>query len=995
MKNIWLTIVFIFNLNALSAQKTHWAHEVVSVSSEYQDDYYAAKQALGVPNGFYNPSLDYLAWTPAKESANTGEYLHVSFKKARHIQQIAIYQMGNVGAVSKIWLYDLEGKKHKVYENENPSKNEKAIFRKKIAKTTYKVKELKVEVSTKDVPGVNQIDAIGISESATEINLNPNTLSYNISDIGQAEKLSPSINSNYSERMPLISPDGRTLYFARKKHPQNIGTSDKDDIWVSYLNRDETWSKALNIGTPLNNENHNFVLAIDPSGKKLFLANDYKGNKKDAISVSHLEGRSWQEPKRLEIEDHYNKSKFVNYHLSNDGNILLMAVERDEGFGDRDIYVSFKTQSKKWTKPRNIGSKINTVSSENSVFLASDNKTIYFSSNGHLGYGGFDIFVSERLDNSWQKWSEPKNLGKPINSMSNDLSFSIPASGDYAYYSAGSITNSDLYRIKLPEEAKPDPVTLLSTKFIDADTGKPIKAEVVFEGLNARKNKASTKDQGRDSKYIVPQGEDISYYAEAEGYFPVSDHVNNSYSEIEELDYDNDAYSTNEELRKLQSKLERVQGDIQKLNRERKKTNILLKKQESSKRNKNQYEEVFQNVDPQKEKSENEELLSLMDKYNLHYGKKPDPKSNTHTNSKKQGQSKPISSLKKKPARSGETTKPKENDSLAEVRNKYNKHYNKDLQERKTEEETPNETSPTTIESSEEVESSETEYTVENIKKVREELIKELVPELKMDLYEEYYDEIKKEVRKEMEMELKNDEMEVVEEKVKEQIIENWEEEVEEVSLSADEKEAIQTDLWFQMQDKLKEELKEEISEDIKEELERETIIAIKEKEEELIQQKIEKQITSGPKQTLQKEETVSIDEAPVFEEVERSLKLVPLKVGAVIPMNNIFFDANQASLKSASFAELDRIIDFLFKNENIVVEIGGHTNGWCSHEFASELSRDRAEEVSNYIIENGINEARVHHKGYGKTKPIASNDTLQGRKQNQRVELKILEIID
>ena len=286
------------------------------------------------------------------------------------------------------------------------------------------------------------------------------------------------------------------------------------------------------------------------------------------------------------------------------------------------------------------------------------------------------------------------------------------------------------------------------------------------------------------------------------------------------------------------------------------------------------------------------------------------------------------------------------------------------------------------------------EYTVEDFEKVREELIKELVPQIKMDVYDEYYDQIKKEVRKELELELKNDEMAVVEEKVKTQMLDNWEEEVQEVTLSEEEKEQIQTELWFQMQDQLKEELKDEISDDIREELERETIIAFKEKEQELIQQKIEKEIVESPKPKATMEEKPK-EKVPSFEELEKSIKLVPLKVGAVIPMNNIFFDANQASLKNASYAELDRVINFLFKNEKIVVEIGGHTNGWCSHEFASELSRDRAEEVMNYIIENGINESRIQSRGYGKTKPIATNDTLQGRKQNQRVELKILEIID
>ena len=117
--------------------------------------------------------------------------------------------------------------------------------------------------------------------------------------------------------------------------------------------------------------------------------------------------------------------------------------------------------------------------------------------------------------------------------------------------------------------------------------------------------------------------------------------------------------------------------------------------------------------------------------------------------------------------------------------------------------------------------------------------------------------------------------------------------------------------------------------------------------------------------------------------------------MGQIIPMNNVFFDANQSSLKEMSFAELDRVVAFLEQNSNLIVEVGGHTNGWCSHEFASELSRNRAASVADYFKSKGISENHIQFKGYGKTNPITDNNTLSGRKKNQRVELKILEILD
>ena len=128
---------------------------------------------------------------------------------------------------------------------------------------------------------------------------------------------------------------------------------------------------------------------------------------------------------------------------------------------------------------------------------------------------------------------------------------------------------------------------------------------------------------------------------------------------------------------------------------------------------------------------------------------------------------------------------------------------------------------------------------------------------------------------------------------------------------------------------------------------------------------------------------------------LEKDILLIPLKVGQIIPMKNIFFDANQFSIKEKSYKELNRILGFLNANPNLIVEVGGHTNGFCSHEFANELSKGRAERVTQWCIDNGIPQNRVQFCGYGKIRPIATNDTVAGRRKNQRVELKILEILE
>ena len=293
------------------------------------------------------------------------------------------------------------------------------------------------------------------------------------------ERLSVLVNSPFAERQPIITPDGQTLFFARKWHPHNIGEENQDDIWVSYRQADGSWSRAVNMGMPLNNRNHNFVVAVSPSGNTLYLGNHYRGNAKDGISIAHKQGRSWSRPKAMPIEDFYNKNDFVSYHVSVDERVLMMAVEREEGFGDRDLYVSFREAGDRWSRPLHLGATLNTPGIESSVFLAADNKTIYFSSNGHGGMGGLDMFLSRRLDESWTNWSEPINLGKGINTPQNEYSYTIPANGEYAYFASDNENGmSDLFRIPLPADLRPEPVTIIHGRLVNAASGNTVEGNI-------------------------------------------------------------------------------------------------------------------------------------------------------------------------------------------------------------------------------------------------------------------------------------------------------------------------------------------------------------------------------------------------------------------------------------------------------------------------------------------------------------------------------------
>ena len=167
------------------------------------------------------------------------------------------------------------------------------------------------------------------------------------------------------------------------------------------------------------------------------------------MSTKKVDG-TWSKPKSLNIKNIYNKNEYSNYTLSLDENVMLMCLQRDDSYGDLDMYVSFKYADGDWSEPMNLGAKVNTVGAEGSVFLAADNKTIYFSSAGRQGFGSYDMYMCKRLDQSWKNWSEPLNLGDIINSPKIDIYYTIPPQGDYIYYSSEDSYYglNDLFRIK-------------------------------------------------------------------------------------------------------------------------------------------------------------------------------------------------------------------------------------------------------------------------------------------------------------------------------------------------------------------------------------------------------------------------------------------------------------------------------------------------------------------------------------------------------------------
>lgn len=260
-------------------------------------------------------------------------------------------------------------------------------------------------------------------------------------------KLLEKVNTRYDEHNPILSPDGTMLYFTRANDSLNIGgTRDKGDIWVARLESDGTWGIPVNLGPLVNNDLKNYILGFSPDGNIMFLNNEKKNPGglvvNDGVAYSVFSGGSWSKPAVVSVDYLLNRSAHQSGSVSADGSTMLLSLQSYASRGEEDIYVS-SYQNGRWTQPVNLGSVINTSGQEMSPYLSPDKKQLYFSSNGHGGKGGRDLFVSEKLGEGWTEWSKPKNLSNEVNSVGVELNYFIDTRNAIAYFS--STQNSDGY----------------------------------------------------------------------------------------------------------------------------------------------------------------------------------------------------------------------------------------------------------------------------------------------------------------------------------------------------------------------------------------------------------------------------------------------------------------------------------------------------------------------------------------------------------------------
>ncbi|WP_247235051.1 OmpA family protein [Telluribacter sp. SYSU D00476] len=546
-----LIILLVALQSKAMAQQVLWASKVLGYSSEYRPGSYGqeyrASQILGKPNKLPDVGDSPCAWAPSLPNGTAEEWIKVGFDKAIPLRQVAIAENFNQGAISRVYAFDASAKEVLIYQYTPPAPPTKEggrgnasaparevgrmlnIFPKD---SIFSANAIKVVLLPSRVSGYNQIDAIGISDDVAPIKATIRVSPEAPKELVK-ENLGKTINSKGQEVAPVISPDGKTLYFTRSKYPTNIGSATKQDVWVSTLDNTNNWGEAVNMNAPINNAGDNAITGISPDGKTLYLINVYRpdGTMVTGLSKSHRIRDGWSFPKECRIMNHYNEHKqnFTEFAFSPKGNVMLLSVQRRDTEGNKDLYVSFLRPDDTWSEPKNMGKVINTADYEGSPFIASDNKSLYFTSAGQSGYGNGDIFVSRRLDDTWTNWSEPENLGPAINTPQWDGYFNIPAAGDYAYFSSmeNSLGEEDIFRIRLYPEIKPEPVAIVSGNVIDSETNFMVSSQIVtdIKSTNEEISKILFEPETGEFKLILPLKETYRITASREGFFPVTEEI--------------------------------------------------------------------------------------------------------------------------------------------------------------------------------------------------------------------------------------------------------------------------------------------------------------------------------------------------------------------------------------------------------------------------------------------------------------------------------------
>ncbi|MEM9300316.1 MAG: OmpA family protein [Bacteroidota bacterium] len=333
------------------------------------------------------------------------------------------------------------------------------------------------------------------------------------------KNLGRKVNTGFHEGAPVVSADGKTLYFFVKNHPQNAyGKDNSQDIWVSHLDDSGVWGPAERLGGPLNNNRSNQVFTVMPDANTLLIMGG-SGKNSAGFSFTHRSGDSWSKPEEVKVIDFkkMNKGKFYGATMSATGDYMVLYFSEKENSTFSDLYLT-KIEGDGWSRPIKLAAPLNTSRDEFGPFLAPDDKTMYFASNRkENSVGGMDIWKTWRLDDSWLNWSEPVNVGRPLNTRAFDSYMSVDTHGNiFTTQSGRTIDGGNLDIFQLIER----PITITLKGFVsDKKSGDGIGAQIIISKDNVAIDTIKVENgEGTYSTTDIKPESDYSFLVSSEGY---------------------------------------------------------------------------------------------------------------------------------------------------------------------------------------------------------------------------------------------------------------------------------------------------------------------------------------------------------------------------------------------------------------------------------------------------------------------------------------------
>ncbi len=776
----------------------------------------------------------------------------------------------------------------------------------------------------------------------------------------KAESLGVNINTTFDESSVFLSADATKLYFCRSFAPIN---DDPLQIYTTVLQPDNSWSKPIPLPEEINNTTDTRICGLTLDGNKIFIHGNYMNTNQLYYNEWNKNGY-WSKPTSIRIVNEKIANN-LNIQFANEGKIMLINKPiKNVG----KLFVSFNMENTTYLydTPKDMGNTINNGSNISGMCIASDNKTLYFFQENKEKQ--VKLYHSTRIDTTWGKWSNPIKI--EINNLifekeNNYCNTSF--NGNYLYLTGHAVgkNDKDIYRIELENSNKQLPACMIMGKIVDNDN-KDFSTNTKVKFKPVRFNTKATKCESKSgAEFCVALNyyDDYFVYAEDEKaiyYQPQLVEMNGK--NVEEIDFDGDPLlaqsdgtedvSENSKIEILQLKIATLDASLIDLASKIKELKVIETQKVPLKYIKDDYE-----------------LDKLYKKYN---------------NYKKRLANEPYQDTEVQAIASVNATD-KEIQKLKDKYAKANGFVNAEHKKAKAVD--------------------------EQVKSAKDDLKKEIDTEWAKKITKDLESNMIDGAAASLEASLDDDGKVLLEQVVanRKKQIANFED-VSGAIIKPNSKNSNELGIAMEkeIQKSVKEDLTSSLNAEVIQERKKEVRLELEYVLKQMLRKRyiaelnllVEKAAENDTKANLKLKTNAPKDPKKlnvIGTKSEQSLWIKAFKIAKdiTIPLQNIFFDMNTDRIKEESYFELEKIAAFLKNNPEIVkMQLKVHTNGWASISFAEKLTKLRAQKIVDYLATNHkIDKSKFELIGNGSATPIVTNQTLEGRRTNQRIELKILQI--